>query len=108
MKVMNIEFAPLRVPLERRLQTLAAAAWFFVMVFGNLVGLCIFIYGIFSSYRLINLLLIAYVIFMYYDRNTPRQGGRRYVMITFYVYPIHMEKYIYCHFLWFRMLDVQF
>lgn len=39
---MKIEWAPLSVPLHRRLETLSAGSWIFIMLFGEII--CLFIY----------------------------------------------------------------
>ena len=38
---MNIKWAPLNVPMQRRLQTLAAAFWMLIVIFGELFSLII-------------------------------------------------------------------
>ena len=79
LKSLKIKFAPLNIPIERILQTLATAAFIFIILFGTptafFLSLIIFIYG----YQWMKLLLMGYLVFAYFDRNTCRQGGRRYV-----------------------------
>ena len=89
MEFFGVTFAPLRVPLERRLQTVAAAAWFCVLAFGGLICL------IFTAYLLIftqwlRYFIILYLIWAYYDRDTSRRGGRSYVWIQIFLFLINM------------------
>lgn len=77
MKIPKVEFAPLHVPLERRLQTLAAAAWFFITAFGSPMSWCFTLLALLFGYHWLRLLVIAYLIFAYCDRETSLTGGRR-------------------------------
>lgn len=65
MAFLGIEWAPLNIPLRRRLQTLAVAAWFVALVFGPLIGAFITVYTI--LYTRFWWLTIAYVVYVYYD-----------------------------------------
>ncbi|XP_034934957.1 2-acylglycerol O-acyltransferase 2-A-like [Chelonus insularis] len=76
MKLFGIQFAPICVPLERRLQTLAAGGWFVFIVFGGSMGCFLAIYLIFFT-EWIRYLVIIYIAWIYYDRDTCIQGGRR-------------------------------
>jgi len=72
--LLGVEFAPLRIPLRRRLQTLAVLHYIAMFVF--LPFLCVFlpIYTIlFTQYWWTMLLYAAWV---YYDFDTPKRGGR--------------------------------
>ncbi|XP_057338127.1 2-acylglycerol O-acyltransferase 2-A-like [Microplitis mediator] len=75
MELLGIEFAPVRVPLERRLQTLAAAAWIFVLAFGGFIGWLTTIYLIFFT-EWLRYLVIIYLAWLYYDKDTCNKGGR--------------------------------
>lgn len=76
MKIFGVEFAPLNIPLKRRLQTLAAAAWFVVMAFGGFICLLIAIYMVLFSTLWSGVLL--YVIWAWtVDKDQCEQGGRR-------------------------------
>lgn len=67
MKLKDVEFAPLCVPLTRRLETLAAAGWIYLVVFGPLTGWATLIYIIIGTkYWWLGLLYIAW---MYVDRS---------------------------------------
>nr|XP_022908016.1 2-acylglycerol O-acyltransferase 1-like [Onthophagus taurus]XP_022911992.1 2-acylglycerol O-acyltransferase 1-like [Onthophagus taurus] len=76
MEIFGIEFAPLNIPLKRRLQTVAAASWFVIMIGGGLAGLLLSIYLIiFSSLRW---LVILYLIWIWGpDSKISERGGRR-------------------------------
>ncbi|XP_023197571.1 2-acylglycerol O-acyltransferase 2 [Xiphophorus maculatus] len=71
---MKIDFAPVDVPLIRRLQTAAVVQW--VFSFLGLAPTCIilFFYLLFTRFWLISVL---YAIWWYYDFDTPARGGRR-------------------------------
>lgn len=71
---MKIEFAPLNIPLERRLQTAAVLQWvlFFLLLLQVCVG--IFVILIIRNYWF---LYIPYFTWLYFDWRTPEQGGRR-------------------------------
>ncbi|XP_041379717.1 2-acylglycerol O-acyltransferase 2-like [Gigantopelta aegis] len=74
MKILGIEFAPLNVPLERRLQTFAV--WQFTLSFMcfGFGFLFFFIYLLFTRFYYIPLLYLAWYI---YDHKTSARGGRR-------------------------------
>ncbi|CAL1573942.1 unnamed protein product [Knipowitschia caucasica] len=71
---MKIDFAPLHVPLDRRLQT--AVVLFWVFSFLALAPLCIalFFYLLFTRFWLISVL---YCVWWFLDYDTPSRGGRR-------------------------------
>lgn len=75
MEVMGIKFAPLYIPLERRLQTLAAACWFVTFAMGPFFALFTTIYVLFFT-RFYPLMLL-YIAWIIYDRDTATKGGRR-------------------------------
>ncbi|XP_012062634.1 PREDICTED: diacylglycerol O-acyltransferase 2 [Atta cephalotes] len=75
MEILGVKFAPLNVPLERRLQTLIVAIWTFVTAFGNFLGYLITIYLIFYT-ETIRYFLLLYFLWMYYDWDTCHNGGR--------------------------------
>ncbi|KAK0096999.1 hypothetical protein PV326_003642 [Microctonus aethiopoides] len=75
MEFFGIQFAPLRVPLQRRLQTLAAAAWICVLGFGGVVSWLLAIYLILFT-EWIRYFMFIYLGWIYYDRNTCSEGGR--------------------------------
>ncbi|CAD6236457.1 GSCOCG00008193001-RA-CDS [Cotesia congregata] len=75
MELFGIHFAPLRVPLKRRLQTLAAAAWIFVLGFGGVIGWLSTIYFLlFTTWM--RYFSIFYLMWIYYDKDTCIRGGR--------------------------------
>ncbi|KAL0110114.1 hypothetical protein PUN28_013633 [Cardiocondyla obscurior] len=75
MKVFGVKFAPLNVPLERRLQTLAVAIWMFFTAFGNFWGYLLTAYLLFYT-ETIRYLVLLYFVWMYYDWDTCNRGGR--------------------------------
>ncbi|OBZ82411.1 Diacylglycerol O-acyltransferase 2B [Choanephora cucurbitarum] len=68
--LVQIRWAPLRVPLERRLQTAAILIWMF------LLGNCLMFFGWTMLLPFLWPLHIAYFIFIWKDR-APENGGRR-------------------------------
>lgn len=74
MKLLGIEFAPLLIPWERRLQTLAAAAWI-SLIAGGFVGQMAMLYLLLCTRWWP--LGLAYLAWMWLDRDTPNTGGRR-------------------------------
>lgn len=74
MRVLGIDFAPLNVPWERRLQTLAAFTWIATVMilpwcFCALLAYLIF----FTNFYWLPLL---YGVYWYWDYDTPHNGGR--------------------------------
>ncbi|XP_063985013.1 2-acylglycerol O-acyltransferase 2-A-like isoform X2 [Diachasmimorpha longicaudata] len=76
MELLGVKFAPLRVPLERRLQTLAAGAWFCVLGFGSFFGWIITFYCLVFGHWLRYFTLIYLYWVFYIDWNTYKRGGR--------------------------------
>lgn len=74
MKVLGIEFAPLNIPLERRLQTAAVLYYWNSFSFYFVAGLLIFTALLFTKFYFIPLL---YVLWYFYERNKCNEGGRR-------------------------------
>ena len=70
-----IDFAPLRIPLYRRIQTLAVAIYYYSFYFGALAGAVIIMLVLFSSYYPLALLYLGWAYL--YDSKTPSHGGRR-------------------------------
>lgn len=70
MKVFGIEFAPLNIPLERRLQTLAVILSLLELMTGLYAYLILF-FVLFTEYYYISAFCLAWVIL---DRNTCRRG----------------------------------
>ncbi|XP_050343472.1 2-acylglycerol O-acyltransferase 2-A-like [Nymphalis io] len=70
---LGIEWAPLHLPLARRLQTLAATAWICLVLFGE--ASCIFLYVqlLYSSYWWLALL---YGVWLLNDLDVCNRGGR--------------------------------
>ncbi|XP_069776016.1 2-acylglycerol O-acyltransferase 1 isoform X2 [Narcine bancroftii] len=71
---MKIQFAPLRIPLERRLQTLGVLQWVFSFLALAQCCLVAFILLLLTDYWLV---AVLYVGWLYLDRDTPSSRGRR-------------------------------
>ncbi|XP_078525423.1 2-acylglycerol O-acyltransferase 2-like [Lissotriton helveticus] len=71
---MKIQFAPLHLPLSRRLQTAAVLKWIFSFLALAQCCLAVFILLLLSDYWYLALLYGAW---LYLDRDTPSSGGRR-------------------------------
>ncbi|CAK9830076.1 2-acylglycerol O-acyltransferase 2 [Anthophora retusa] len=75
MKILGMQFAPLNVPLKRRLETLAAALWIVLLSFGDFIGFAIAWYLLFCT-EYIRYLMPLYFLWIYYDWDTCDRGGR--------------------------------
>ncbi|XP_028655954.2 2-acylglycerol O-acyltransferase 2 [Erpetoichthys calabaricus] len=71
---MKIEFAPLKIPLQRRLETAAVLQW--VFSFLALAPCCyiLFILLIFTRFWMVS---VIYATWWFWDRETPSHGGRQ-------------------------------
>lgn len=75
MKLLGIEFAPLCLPLERRLQTLCVLFYVFLFLqFVSLIGFSLFFYFLFTKYYWIS---IIYILWYFLDYQRPFKGGRK-------------------------------
>uniref|UniRef100_UPI0035900FEB 2-acylglycerol O-acyltransferase 2-A-like n=1 Tax=Myxine glutinosa TaxID=7769 RepID=UPI0035900FEB len=71
---MKIKFAPLNLPLRRRLQTVAVLQWIFSFLVLAQICAAIFVVLLLSRYWWIPAL---YACWLFLDWETPRRGGRR-------------------------------
>ncbi|XP_077197345.1 2-acylglycerol O-acyltransferase 2 [Paroedura picta] len=87
---MKVEFAPLAVPLQRRLQTASVVQW--VFSFLGLAQCCIVLFAglLFTRFWLISAL---YAVWWAWDWDTPSKGGRRAPFIRNSVVWRHMRDY---------------
>lgn len=74
MKFLGIEFAPVNIPLERRLQTVGVLQWVLSFLFLGFGCLIFTIYLLFTRFYFISL---AYLVWYIADRKTSARGGRR-------------------------------
>jgi hypothetical protein len=75
LKFFGIEFAPIYIPIERRLQTLAVFMWIsFFLFLGSATG-SFLVYLLYTDFNWITFLYAAWVV---YDWKTPYRGGRNY------------------------------
>ncbi|RWS17772.1 hypothetical protein B4U79_06093 [Dinothrombium tinctorium] len=83
---LGIKFAPLNTPLKRRLQTLAV-----IFMCTELSLCCLLTYWLYNS-RYCALLLL-YCIWMLYDRNTCRRGGRQFTWLRQFSLYCYVAQY---------------
>lgn len=72
----KIEWAPLNVPLRRRLETLSACGWMCLFLFGELWMLLYYFYLLIFGGLYARTFCIIYGIFIYIDRKAGVNGGR--------------------------------
>ncbi|KAK3734357.1 hypothetical protein QZH41_016661, partial [Actinostola sp. cb2023] len=70
-----IKFAPLSIPLHRRLETAAVALYYYSFFFGALIGFLVIIGLLYTSLYPIALFYLAWAYL--FDSGTPSHGGRR-------------------------------
>ena len=75
MEILGVKFAPLNVPLRRRLETLSAAVWIVLLGFGDFIGYILTAYLLFCTETL-RYFVLLYFVWMYYDWDTCNRGGR--------------------------------
>ncbi|XP_076396900.1 2-acylglycerol O-acyltransferase 2-A-like isoform X2 [Megachile rotundata] len=102
MKILGIKFAPLNVPLKRRLETLSVTLWYFTLAFGPSLGFIITGYLLFFT-TTIRYYVLLYFLWMYYDWDTCNKGGRstkltnmvaksRWIQHVFDFFPVTLVK----------------
>ncbi len=88
--IMGVEFAPLWIPLNRRLQTFAVYQWTLSFLFLGLACLSFMIYLTFTPWYPIPLL---YAVWYVYDFRTPERGGRRWDWVRRWTIWKHYRDY---------------
>lgn len=92
MEIFGIEFAPLNIPLKRRIQTLAAAAWFVTMVAGGFIGLIFSFYLVlFTAFRWPTIIYLIWIWVI--DRDVSKKGGRKVEWISKLVWWKYLKQY---------------
>ena len=79
-KILGMEFAPLNIPLHRRIETACVFQWVISFLFGGFGCLGLYIYLLFTKYYWICLL---YLCWYAYDRSGPDRGSRPLRFIRF-------------------------
>ncbi|XP_070538482.1 2-acylglycerol O-acyltransferase 1-like [Ptychodera flava] len=74
-KMLGIEFAPLSIPLHRRLETMAVVKYTFIFVAMGFS--CLFLAAYILLFTRYYWLVLLYLAWLAYDWNTPSCGGRR-------------------------------
>lgn len=72
---LTVKFAPVNIPIKRRVETLSAASWIFSLIFAGLVCCLLTLYLI--MYTRFWWITILYLVWMVIDRHTGEAGGRR-------------------------------
>lgn len=75
LKLLGIEFAPLNIPLKRRLETFAVLQWILSVLFMGLTCVALLVALLFTPFYWLTLIYIAWYV---YDYSKPEQGGRRF------------------------------
>ncbi|GBP48083.1 2-acylglycerol O-acyltransferase 2 [Eumeta japonica] len=73
---LGVEWAPTDIPISRRLQTLGAAGWICLVLFGEAFAILLFLKLLYSSYYW---LALIYAFWMMNDIDICNKGGRRVV-----------------------------
>ncbi|XP_030772848.1 2-acylglycerol O-acyltransferase 1 [Rhinopithecus roxellana] len=99
---MKVEFAPLNIPLARRLQTVAVLQWVLYFMLLGQMSIAITVMLIIHNYWF---LYIPYLTWLYFDRHTPEQGGRRSSWIKNWTIWKHFKDYFPIHLIKTQDLD---
>ncbi|XP_072474046.1 2-acylglycerol O-acyltransferase 1 [Notamacropus eugenii] len=94
---MKVQFAPINIPLERRLQTAAVLQWLFSFLLLGQLCCGLFVILLYKNYWF---LYVPYLTWLYFDWKTPDLGGRRFEWVrnwTIWKYfreyfPMHLIK----------------
>ncbi|XP_003745579.1 2-acylglycerol O-acyltransferase 2 [Galendromus occidentalis] len=97
---LGIELAPLKLPLERRLQTLAAIYFSFSFFGFGLLSISLCVYILFYASVVPRVLLFVYLVWYIWDMNSCIRGGRRSNWVRSWTiwrwfrdfFPIHLVK----------------
>ena len=76
-KLLGVTFAPLSLPMERRMQTFAVFAYMFVFIFSGLTLSIVSVYLVFYTEDW-KWLPFTYFLWYFYDLDTGERGGREY------------------------------
>ncbi|KAL5236281.1 hypothetical protein ACI65C_003691 [Semiaphis heraclei] len=91
MKLKDVEFAPLCVPLSRRLETLAAAAWIYLVVFGGMTGWAVLLYILMATRFWWAALM--YGLWIYLDRSVASDNPERFRFMRRLKWWTHFKNY---------------
>ena len=80
MKILGVQFAPISVPRERRLQTLAILTWCIIFLWTVPMSILILYNWLFHSNYFWPFALI-YIAWYFYDLDVCNKGGQRYVIL---------------------------
>jgi len=73
--VLEVQFAPLRIPLKRRLQTLAVISYTLLFTVAPILSTILFFVVLFSPAFFIAIAYFTWIVYDYYIRNTSSRGG---------------------------------
>lgn len=89
-KMLGVEIAPFRIPIHRRLETLAVLQWSMTFLLGGFGLVFLTIYLWFTSFYWLSLLTYTWLI---WDRWTPSLGGRRFEAVRRWRLWQHMSNF---------------
>ncbi|XP_058809938.1 diacylglycerol O-acyltransferase 2-like [Phymastichus coffea] len=84
MEIFGVRFAPLNVPLERRLQSAAVFVGVFIFTFGVMLSAYIVLYAIIAGGAWSRCLMLAYLVFIYFDSKYHLSVNRPEWLYCFY------------------------
>ncbi|XP_007441625.1 2-acylglycerol O-acyltransferase 2-A-like [Python bivittatus] len=87
---MKVEFAPRRIPLQRRLQTASVLQWVFSSLCLAQCCIAIFVFLLFTRFWLIS---AVYAVWWALDWDTPNKGGRRFRCVRNSIVWRYMKDY---------------
>lgn len=99
MEIFGIQFAPLDVPLERRLQTLGVATWLTIVAFGTVVGPLVTLYLlVYTRFWWLTVLYLFWIWVL--DKDASEKGGRQIKWVRSWLlwkyfrdyFPLRLEK----------------
>lgn len=92
--MVKIEFAPIKIPLNRRMQTAAVLYWVFTFLFLAQCCMGVYVLAVLSGYWHFAAL---YGLWLYLDWDTPQTGGRRCAWVRKWTIWRHFRDYFPIH-----------
>ncbi|XP_044756816.1 2-acylglycerol O-acyltransferase 1-like isoform X2 [Coccinella septempunctata] len=95
---MNIKFAPLNIPLERRLQTLAIVAYVIILILGVSTSIAISLYVLLYT-EYVRWIYLGYLTWIFFDLNSRERGGRPKQWVRKWLWWKYLADYFPVHFI---------